>query len=105
MKRIVFVTPEDARYGFDLTGVRQLVVDGEEVLAILLELLGDPAVGVVVLDERLGRDLPAARLADIERRWPGLLIMLPAPGKEEGEEDYLMRLVRQAIGYQVRLNL
>jgi V/A-type H+-transporting ATPase subunit F len=40
----------------------------------------------------------------MERRWPGLVVMLPAP--REGarvEEDYVLRLIRRALGYQVRL--
>ena len=61
---------------------------------------------MVVLDERLTRGMTQERLWAIERRWPGVIIVLPAPAKVAlAEEDYAMRLIRRAIGYQVRLTL
>jgi hypothetical protein len=45
-----------------------------------------------------------ASLREMERRSPGVIVLLPAP--EAGpplEEDYVLRLIRRAIGYQVRL--
>ncbi len=105
MKRIVFLTPPEARYGFSLAGVVQVTAEKPEAEARLRELLEDSETGVVVIDERLREQIPAKRMQDIERRWPGLLVVLPAPEKAETlEEDYIMRLVRRAIGYQVRLN-
>jgi V/A-type H+-transporting ATPase subunit F len=72
----------------------------------LPELARDPAVGVILVDERLVVDLTEERIKELERRWPGLVIVLPAPAKAVRiEEDYALRLIRRAIGYQVRLNL
>lgn len=106
MKKIVFITPVDARYGFSLTGVRQLVLVSEELEQRLLKLVDDPEIGVVVVDDRLTRGLSPERLRAIERRWPGVIIVLPAPAKVAlAEEDYALRLIRRAIGYQVRLTL
>lgn len=106
MKKIAFVTPPDARYGFSLTGVRQLAITPDELHEIVLELISDQALGVLVIDERLIDGAAQERLAAVERRWPGLIIVLPAPEKTaQPEEDYTLRLIRRAIGYQVRLNL
>ncbi|BCR04728.1 hypothetical protein DESUT3_17970 [Desulfuromonas versatilis] len=106
MKRIVFLTPADARYGFSLAGVTQLTLEPEEVDRALGEMVQQPETGVVVIDERLVPAIPEKKLQEIEKRWPGLVIVLPAPEKPEIEiEDYALRLVRRAIGYQVRLNL
>ena len=104
MKKIVTVTPPDAAHGFALAGVIQLVRTPQELEATLLELMGDPATGVIIIDERLVAGPAQRRIEDIERRWPGLLVVLPAPGKpQRPEEDYALRLIRRAIGYQVRL--
>ena len=105
MKGIVFLTPPDARYGFDLTGVRQQVVGAPGLEASLGELTGDPRIGVIVVDERLIGPAAEERLGRLERLWHGLLVVLPAPEPrgEEGE-DYALRLIRRAIGYQVRFN-
>jgi len=106
VKKIVFITPADARYGFSLTGVRQMVLAPPELGKTLRTLVDDTAVGLVVIDERLTSSLAPARLRAIERRWPGVVIVLPAPEKAAlPEEDYALRLIRRAIGYQVRLTL
>ena len=102
MKKIVTITPADAAPGFALAGVQQLVRRREELDATLRDLIADPATGTVIVDERLVG--PTRRIEDIERRWPGLVVVLPTPGKpQRPEEDYVLRLIRRAIGYQVRL--
>lgn len=106
MKRIVFVTPPDARYGFSLVGVRQVVVGPDTLQKALLELVDDSGIGVVVIDERLVTGPAQERIRQLEKRWPGLIIVLPAPQEvARVEEDYAMGLIRRAIGYQVRLSL
>jgi vacuolar-type H+-ATPase subunit F/Vma7 len=41
----------------------------------------------------------------LEGRWPGLVVVLPAPLRTQvAEEDYVLQLIRRAIGYQVRLS-
>ena len=104
MKNIVTITPRDAAHGFALAGVKQLVRTSQELDATLLELMGNPATGVIIIDERLVAGPTQPRIEDMERRWPGLVVVLPAPGKpQRPEEDYVLRLIRRAIGYQVRL--
>ncbi|HYA17646.1 MAG TPA: V-type ATP synthase subunit F [Bryobacteraceae bacterium] len=104
MKKIVTITPPDAAYGFALAGVRQLVRTPQELDATLPALMADPATGVIIIDERLVSGPAQRRIEDIERRWPGLVVVLPAPGKpQRPEEDYVLRLIRRTIGYQVRL--
>jgi vacuolar-type H+-ATPase subunit F/Vma7 len=104
MKQVVVMTPPDARHGFALTGVRQRTLLPEQLPADLKALLDDPRVGLVVVDERLAAGAMQATLREMERHWPGVVVMLPAP--REGarvEEDYVLRLIRRALGYQVRL--
>lgn len=104
MRQVVVMTPPDARHGFALTGVRQHAVAPGAQQAPLAALLADPAVGLVVVDERLADAATQATLRDMERRSPGVVVLMPAP--EAGvrpEEDYVLRLIRRAIGYQVRL--
>jgi V/A-type H+-transporting ATPase subunit F len=107
MKKIVVVATPDARPGFALAGVRQLAAAAEELPAVLRELASDPAIGVVIVDERLVSGIVQDLLRDMARRWSGLVIVLPAPERAgRGEaEDYVLQLIRRAIGYQVRLSL
>jgi V/A-type H+-transporting ATPase subunit F len=105
MKRIVVVTPEDARDGFALAGVRQVTAVPSLVPELLRSISNEAETGVVIVDERLVDAEVQAALRRLEARWPGLSIVLPAPGKGlRAEEDYVLRLIRRAIGYQVRLS-
>jgi V/A-type H+/Na+-transporting ATPase subunit F len=107
VRKIVVIATPDARPGFALAGVRQLTSNADELPSMLRQLAGDPLTGVLIVDERLVTGLVQEQLRDMARRWPGLVIVLPAPqraGRAE-EEDYVLQLIRRAIGYQVRLNL
>jgi vacuolar-type H+-ATPase subunit F/Vma7 len=105
VKKVVVITPADARHGFALTGVRQLTSSPDDLPAKLRELTHDPLTGVVIVDERLAMGRAQEQIRDLERRWPGLVIVLPSPGQAvRAEEDYVLQLIRRAIGYQVRLS-
>ncbi len=106
MKKIVCLTTADARYGFSLAGVTQVVVTGDEAGAALLAAMGDPACGMVILDERLLPGVGEERFRELEQKWSGILIILPSPERlAKGEEDYAERLIRRVIGYHVRVQL
>lgn len=107
MRKIAVIAPPDARHGFALAGVRQCTASPDELPAVLRQLAGDPRIGVVIVDERLAIGVARDQIRDIERRWTGLVIVLPSPERaaRAREEDYVLQLIRRAIGYQVRLNL
>ena len=104
MKEVLVLTPDDARYGFALTGIRQLVVAPEEAWTVLREVTDDPQVGVIAVDGRLLAAVDQGRLRELTARWSGVLVTLPAPaGIGPAEVDELQRLVRRALGYHVKL--
>ncbi|MEK6693189.1 MAG: V-type ATP synthase subunit F [Nitrospirota bacterium] len=106
MKEIVFITPPDAEYGFSLTGVTQYAIDIEDAENMLKKIMADPDTGVVVVDERLIKNIPEERLKRMEEGWHGVLLVLPAPERAGIEvEDYALRLIKRAIGYHVRLSV
>lgn len=104
MKKIVCITPPDARFGFSLAGVTQLIAAPDEAWAAVCRSMEDPDCGVVILDERLLAGMDEERFREMEHRWFGVLVILPAPEKGAREaEDYAERLIRKVIGYHVRL--
>jgi vacuolar-type H+-ATPase subunit F/Vma7 len=112
MKKIAFITPPDAKYGFGLAGVPQYAVEPSATGEALKKAVEDPENGLVILDERLvgaGREaggLSEERMHELEQTWHGILLVLPSPVKPPPEtEDYAARLIRRAIGYHVRLKL
>jgi V/A-type H+-transporting ATPase subunit F len=106
MKKIAFITPPDAEYGFRLGGITQHVVDPPQVEEALNQAMAEPDSGLLIVDERLLEGISEEYLRDIEHAWPGILLILPSPVRPPAEvEDYAARLIRRAIGYHVRLNV
>ncbi len=106
MKKILFLTPPDAKYGFSLTGLSQQQAEINEAEAALLEVFSKTEIGLVVVDERMIAGIPEERLRELEGNWHGVLLALPSPEVAPPEaEDYAARLIRRAIGYHVRLSL
>lgn len=106
MRRITFITPHDAKHGFSLSGTVQHSVAPHEAEAKVRQAMADPDCGVVIIDERLVSAIGYEKFQEMEKRWFGVLLVLPAPAKiAEGEEDYAQRLIHRVIGYHVRLTV
>jgi V/A-type H+-transporting ATPase subunit F len=103
VKKIFFVTMPDAEYGFSLAGIPQQITTEDRVEEVLPQALS-AETGLVVIDERLTRSLSDERLRQLLGAWQGILLLLPSPERPAAvAEDYIARLIRRAIGYQVRL--
>lgn len=106
MKKIVFLTPPEAEYGFRLTGLKHYISEGGDAEKILHAVVNEPDTGLVIIDERLLKEIGEETIRGIENRWNGILLILPSPERPEVEiEDYATRLIRRAIGYHVRLRI
>lgn len=106
MKKIVFITPHDAEYGFSLAGIRQQSVEPEETEAVLRAAVDNPDTGLIIIDERLVNNDTEELIRGLEHGWSGVILVMPSPEKFPPEvEDYAARLIRRAIGYHVRLNM
>jgi len=92
--------------GFELAGLRaDTAVDAIATRARLAALADDPAVGIVLVDERLYRALPADYAQRLERQPRPLVAPFPGPRFEgpEAAEEAVLEILRRAIGYRVRL--
>jgi len=106
VKELVFITIPDGEYGFSLAGISQFAGEAGEEENMLKTAMDEPDTGLIIIDERLIRGMAEERLREIEKRWSGILLVLPSPRKPAAEmEDYAARLIRRAIGYHVRLRL
>lgn len=103
MKRIVAITPPDAAGGFASCGARQHAPLPGGAAQALQTALADPENGVVILDERLLAEVGEEQVRRLEERWPGVLVVLPAPTAAGGAEDYAVQLIRRAVGYHVKV--
>jgi vacuolar-type H+-ATPase subunit F/Vma7 len=93
--------------GFGLAGMRATEA-GDPALgaAGLLQLLAEPGVGVVLIEDGFYERLPEDLRRRIGRRPLPMVVPFPGPAWEElgeGPEAYIVELLRQVIGYRVRL--
>lgn len=90
--------------GFELAGVSPDTADAADAGDVLERLAADPAVGVVLLEERLRRAIPAETLRRVDRRARPIVVPFPSPSwaGRSAAEEYVVELLRQAVGYRVR---
>lgn len=92
--------------GLRLAGIPAREAEGGgEAAAGLVRLCDDPEVGVVLLQADLHDALPAALRRELARRTLPLIVPFPAPRwtAVPEAETFIAELLRQAIGYRVRL--
>ena len=106
MKKVIFITEPDARFGFSLAGIDQYVTEPQEFEEVLGKVVADPENGLIVIDERLTSSIDEDRMREIEGAWHGAIVVLPSPLAGPGViGDYAERLIRRAVGYHVRIRL
>lgn len=92
--------------GFRLAGlVPREVLDPSEAAATLDALRRDGRTGVVLVEQALWDGLAEEVRSSLEREALPLAIPFPGPAwaAGEGPEGYVVRLLRRAIGYRVRI--
>lgn len=106
MKHIVVATPPDAEGGFAIAGVVQPPRSAEGWTKTIDDALVGSEIGVLAVDERLLDATALDRIRSLDREWRGVLVVLPAPTVPVSPaDDFARRLIRRAIGYQVRVQL
>lgn len=107
MAGFMVITGPGAGMGFGCAGVetRELPPEGD-LSGLLLELQAGGKYGIVVVDERLLEKVPDNVMRRITKK--GLPVIVPAriPSRwdeREAAEAPVMRLIRKAIGYQIKI--
>ena len=102
--KLVVITTPGTSAGFALAGVS--VVEAEDAKNATQALARYEATdGVVIIDQRLYQELPE-ELRRSMGRW-SMPVVIPVPGPDWSAEskahDYIVDILRRAIGYRVRL--
>ncbi|HXQ30145.1 MAG TPA: V-type ATP synthase subunit F [Gemmatimonadales bacterium] len=101
----VVCRPEVAA-GFALAGLRPTEVATPDAgVAAVRELLGSPDVGVALVQDVFYDALPEEVRRQLARRPLPLIVPFPGPAWVErpAASAYIVELLRQVIGYRVRL--
>jgi len=111
MPKVVAVLGPEAALGFALTGVEVIrVPDPAAARDVLLEAVGNREHGLLIVEEALLDSLDSAsREALLARNVPLIVpVRLGLRWASEGklaEDDYVARLIRHAVGYQLNIQL
>ncbi len=92
--------------GFALAGVAvDQAAPGADAGAALSALLGRTDVGVVLIEDRLHQGLPDEARRRADRSAQPVVVPFPSPAWDAvpPAEQYVVELLRRAIGYRVRL--
>jgi vacuolar-type H+-ATPase subunit F/Vma7 len=104
---ICAISRPDVAAGFELAGLRTLEAGTpEEAGAQLRELHAQPEVGVVLVESGLYEKLPEELHREFGRRPLPMIVPFPGPLwaiEPESAEAYIVELLRQVVGYRVRL--
>lgn len=105
-RRLVVIAPPGLSAGFSLAGVRVLEArNGAHAGERLEKLVDEDRVGVVIIEESLHRDLPEETNRTLRR--VAFPVVIPVPGpkwtSESTAHEYIVEILRRAIGYRVRL--
>jgi vacuolar-type H+-ATPase subunit F/Vma7 len=102
----VLSRPEVAA-GFGLAGMRTVEAETPRESADRLTELGRrPEIGVILLEDTCYHELPEELRKEFGRRALPMIVPFPAPVWQKREleaEAYIVELLRQVVGYRVRL--
>lgn len=107
MARLIVVTDPDTALGFRLAGVEANEVHGaDEAAERLLALLRAKESGIVLYNEAFRSGLSEKDQAALEDSLTPIFFAVPtalAGRIGERREEYLARLLRRTIGYQLKI--
>lgn len=92
--------------GFALASLPHVLAEtGGEAAARLAELRERPEVGVVLIEEPLYEAMPEETLRSLSASPVPMVVPFPGPVwiERPPAEEYIVELLRRAIGYRVRL--
>jgi vacuolar-type H+-ATPase subunit F/Vma7 len=105
-RRLVVIASPGLSAGFALAGVPVFeATDGVDAARQIDRLVDEVDAGVILMDEPLYRDLPEEVRRDLGRS--ALPVVIPVPGPdwttESTAHEYIVEILRRAIGYRVKL--
>ncbi|MBI4401767.1 MAG: V-type ATP synthase subunit F [Nitrospirae bacterium] len=107
MVRLTVITDPDTALGFRLAGIEATEVTGAgEAAERLLALLRAKGTGIVVYNEEYRSAIPEPYQTAMEQCLAPIFFAIPvarAGRITERREEYLARLLRRTIGYQLKI--
>ena len=107
MNKVLVITYSDIAVGFKMAGVDVITTGKDEDLSDLLEdCMKNDEYGLVAVEEIFLANLNEGIRKKLDRAGKPIIVPITTPqkwAKKEEADTYLARLVRKAIGYQVKI--
>lgn len=108
--KVIVITHPELATGFRLAGVDvEEVADPREVSEVIRRIVWTRSdFGIIAIDEDLGASIEPALRKELDEK--GLPFLIPFPAaelytwmRERREQDYTSQMIREAIGYHIKL--
>jgi vacuolar-type H+-ATPase subunit F/Vma7 len=101
--KVCFITDFELETGFRFGGGEVYrIKEQEELLGTFRKLLDDQKVGLIAVQEDFFPEIKKSCQKELKRGWP-LVIPFPSASKPEKERDHVAEMIKEAIGYYVKL--
>lgn len=111
MLKVLAISEQELARGFALAGIETWTVsDAKQASQALSKIISDGQYGIVIMDEKLSSELDKQVTAALSKSNNPLLVSIPAELRWRDTErlpqdDYVARLIRRAVGYQLNIKL
>jgi vacuolar-type H+-ATPase subunit F/Vma7 len=109
--KVLAISEKELARGFALAGVETwTVADAKQASEALAKIIADGECGIVIIDEKLSSSLDKQVTRTLARSNGPMLVSIPGELRWHDTErpaydDYVARLIRRAIGYQLNIKL
>lgn len=107
MSKFLVITYPDTSLGFSLAGIESLQFkDGENIAPILQNIIDSGEYGLLAIEEAFLTNLPDEVLKRLKKAGIPVIVPIDTPRSWQGKaetESYIVRLIRKAIGYQIKI--
>jgi vacuolar-type H+-ATPase subunit F/Vma7 len=109
--KVLVISEKELARGFALAGVETWAVsDAKQASEALAGIISGGEYGIVIMDEQLSSGLDKQVKAALSRRNEPMLVSIPAElswcdTEKLPQDDYVARLIRRAVGYQLNIKL
>ncbi|MDH4282847.1 MAG: V-type ATP synthase subunit F [Myxococcales bacterium] len=105
-ERLAVIASPGLSAGFALAGVTVVeATDAIDIVTLIDQLVNDVNAGVILIEETLYRNLADEVRRGLQRSISPVVIPVPGPDwtAESTAHEYIVEILRRAIGYRVRL--
>ena len=109
--KVLAISEKELAKGFSLAGIETLTVsDAKQASEALVNIISGGKYGIVIMDEKLSSGLDKQVKTALSRSNGPMLVSIDGELRWRDTEklpcdDYVARLIRRAVGYQLNIKL